>query len=53
LNRKPARQHSSLSRASLRSQHLTLNLNRKSPDLIGDSFKIYLEHDARTYGRAG
>jgi hypothetical protein len=53
LNCKATRQHSPLSRALLGPKNLTLNLNRKSADLIGNSFKIYLEYDARTHWRTG
>jgi hypothetical protein len=55
LNRKAIRQHSSFCGALLNAKNLTLDLNRKAPDIIGNSFKINLENyirtDWRTNGR--
>jgi hypothetical protein len=40
LNRKATRQHSPLCGALLDAKNLTLDLNRKAPDIIRNSFKI-------------
>jgi hypothetical protein len=53
MNCKATRQHSPLSGALLGPKNLALDLNRKPANLIGNSFKIYLEYDTRTHWRTG
>jgi hypothetical protein len=51
FNRKAVRQHSPFGGALLNPEDLALDLNRKGPDLIGDSFKVNGQHHARTNWR--
>jgi hypothetical protein len=48
LNCKTTCQHSPLSGALLHSKDFTRHFHGKPPDLIGNSFEIYFEHDIRT-----
>jgi hypothetical protein len=52
LNRKTTRQHSPLSGALLNSKDFAFHFHGKPSDLIGNSFKINFEYDARTNRRA-
>jgi hypothetical protein len=53
LNCKTTRQHSPLGGASLDSEDFALHFHRKPSDLIGNSFEINFDYDARTNWRAG
>jgi hypothetical protein len=52
LNGETTRQHSALSAALLGPENLTLDLNGKPANLIGNSFQVDLEYNPHTYRRA-